>query len=125
MNRGYLDFKINSSIIRISESKKSVFIDISVTEGEKYYIGKSELSGKFENVPKHALQAQISTFKGQVFNRAEVTGTTARLNQMLGEYGYAFSNANAIPDINKEERTVNFNYFIDPGKKIYVRRISC
>ena len=124
MNRGYLDFKINSSIIRISESKKSVFIDISITEGEKYYIGGSELSGKFENIPELVLQAQITTFKGQVFNRAEVTGTTARLNQILGEYGYAFSNANAIPDVNKEERTVSFNYFIDPGKKIYVRRIN-
>jgi len=124
MNRGYLDFKINSSIIRISESKKSVFIDISITEGEKYYISDSKLSGKFDDVPELLLQAQVGTLKGQVFNRAEVTGTTARLNQILGDYGYAFSNANAIPEVDKENRTVSFNYFIDPGKKIYVRRIN-
>ena len=53
-----------------------------------------------------------------------MTATTARLNQILGDYGYAFSNANAIPDVDKKERTVAFNYFIDPGKKIYVRRIN-
>ncbi len=124
MNRGYLDFKINSSLIRISESKRNVYVDISITEGNKYFISESKLSGKFRNVPELLLQAQIGTTKGQVFNRAEVTATTARLNQILGDYGYAFSNANAIPDVDKEARSVSFNYFIDPGKKIYVRRIN-
>ena len=124
MDRGYLDFKINSSLIRISENKKNVYIDISITEGDKYFIGDAKLSGKYENVPEALLQAQIALRKGQVFNRAEVTATTSRLNQILGDYGYAFSNANAIPDVNKEERTVSFNFFVDPGKKIYVRRIN-
>lgn len=124
MDRGYLDFKINSSLIRISENKKNVYIDISITEGNKYFIGDAKLSGKYENVPEALLQAQIVLRKGQVFNRAEVTATTNRLNQILGDYGYAFSNANAIPDVNKEERTVSFNFFVDPGNKIYVRRIN-
>ncbi len=124
MDRGYLDFKINSSLIRISESKKNVYIDISITEGDKYFIADAKLSGKYENVPETLLKAQISLQKGQVFNRAEVTATTNRLNQILGDYGYAFSNANAIPDVDKEERTVSFNFFVDPGKKIYVRRIN-
>jgi len=124
MNRGYLDFKINSSIIRISESKKHVYIDISIDEGDKYTFAESKLSGKYENVPELLLQAQIGTVKGNIFSRSEVTATTARLNQILGDYGYAFSNANAIPDVDKKERTVAFNYFIDPGKKIYVRRIN-
>ncbi len=124
MDRGYLDFKINTSLIRISESKKNVYIDISITEGNKYLIADSQLSGNYENVPEALLQAQISTRAGQAFNRSEVTATTSRLNQILGDYGYAFSNANAIPDIDKEARTVSFNYFVDPGKKIYVRRIN-
>ena len=124
MDRGYLDFKINTSLIRISESKKNVYIDISITEGNKYLIADSQLSGNYENVPEVLLQAQIGTRAGQAFNRSEVTATTSRLNQILGDYGYAFSNANAIPDIDKEARTVSFNYFVDPGKKIYVRRIN-
>ena len=124
MDRGYLDFKINSSLIRISENKKQVYIDISITEGNKYFIGKTQLSGKYENIPEVLLESQIVIKEGQVFNRAEVTATTTRLNQILGDYGYAFSNANAIPDVDKEARTVSFNFFIDPGKKIYVRRIN-
>ena len=124
MDKGYLDFKVNSSIIRISESKKHVYIDISVAEGNKYTFAESKLSGKYENVPEPLLQAQIGTHQGNVFSRSEVTATTARLNQILGDYGYAFSNANAIPNVDKKERTVAFNYFIDPGKKIYVRRIN-
>ncbi len=124
MDNGYLDFKINSSLIRISENKKHVYIDISIDEGNKYTFAGSDLTGKFGNVPEKLLKAQIGTYFGKVFSRSEVTATTARLNQILGDYGYAFSNANAIPEVDKEERTVAFNYFIDPGKKIYVRRIN-
>ena len=125
MNRGYLDFKINSSLIRISENKKNVFVDISIQEGNKYFFGESKISGKLnEDVSKEELEVQIGTSKGKVFSRAEVTATTARMNQILGDYGYAFSNANAIPEVDKIERTVDFNFFIDPGKKIYVRRVN-
>jgi len=125
MNRGYLDFEINASIIRISENKKNVYVDISVKEGDKYFFGESKLSGVYEDrVSKEELEAQIGTKKGQVFSRSEVTSTTQRINQVLGNYGYAFSNANAIPEVDKEARTVSFNFFIDPGKKIYVRRVN-
>ena len=125
MDRGYLDFKINSSLIRISETKKNVYVDISINEGNKYFFGESVISGKTsKDIPKVALEAQIGTSKGNTFSRAEVTATTQRINQILGDYGYAFSNANAIPEVNKETRTVDFNYFIDPGKKIYVRRLN-
>ena len=125
MDRGYLDFKINASLIRISENKKNVYVDISVEEGNKYFFGESKLSGVYEdNVSKEELEIQIGTKKGQVFSRSEVTATTQRINQILGNYGYAFSNANAIPEVDKEARTVSFNFFIDPGKKIYVRRVN-
>ena len=125
MNRGYLDFKINSSLIRISETKKNVYVDISINEGNKYFFGESIISGKTnKDIPKESLEAQIGTAKGDIFSRAKVTATTARINQILGDFGYAFSNANAIPEVNKETRTVDFNYFIDPGKKIYVRRFN-
>jgi len=125
MNRGYLDFKINSSLIRISETKKHVYVDISINEGNKYFFGESKISGKItKDVAKNALEAQIGTVKGNTFSRSAVTATTQRINQILGDFGYAFSNANAIPEVNKETRIVDFNYFIDPGKKIYVRRVN-
>ena len=125
MDRGYLDFKINSSLIRISETKKNVYVDISINEGNKYFFGESKISGKItKEVPKNLLEAQIGTGKGNIFSRSAVTATTQRINQILGDYGYAFSNANAIPEVDKEERTVSFNFFIDPGKKIYVRRVN-
>jgi outer membrane protein insertion porin family len=125
MDRGYLDFKIKTSLIRISESKRKVFVDIAIEEGNKYFFAESKISGQTDEVvDKNILEAQIGTIKGQVFRRSAVTSTTDRINQILGDFGYAFSNANAIPEVNKEERTVAFNFFIDPGKKIYVRRIN-
>jgi outer membrane protein insertion porin family len=46
------------------------------------------------------------------------------MNSRLGNDGFAFSNVNAIPEINKEEHTAAFTFFVDPGRKVYVRRID-
>ena len=78
MDRGYLDFKINSSLIRISENKRHVYIDISVDEGNKYTFAESKLSGKYENVPELLLQAQIGTYEGNVFSRSQVTANDCK-----------------------------------------------
>ena len=69
-------------------------------------------------------QNDIKTIKGEVFSRKLLNQSTESINQELGNYGYAFSNVNPIPDVDKENLTVGFNYFIEPGKKVYVRRIS-
>ena len=125
MNRGYLDFDIKNTTVSISETKKNVYIAIIIDEGDKYTFGDIEISGKYYPLTEESIfQKDIKTIKGEVFSRKLLNESTESINQELGNYGYAFSNVNPIPDVDKENLIVGFNYFIEPGKKVYVRRIS-
>jgi outer membrane protein insertion porin family len=125
MDRGYLDFDIENTTVSISETKKNVYIAIIIDEGDKYNFGNIKISGKFYPLKEEEIfQNDIKTIKGEVFSRKLLNQSTESINQELGNYGYAFSNVNPIPDVDKNNLTVGFNYFIEPGKKVYVRRIS-
>ncbi len=53
-----------------------------------------------------------------------MTETTKAISDRLGNEGYAFANVNAAPELDKEKRQVAFTVFIDPGRRVYVRRIN-
>ncbi|MEA1888212.1 MAG: outer membrane protein assembly factor BamA [Pseudomonadota bacterium] len=122
-DRGYLDFKIESTQVSISENKKKIFITINISEGKVYTIKQVSLRGKFV-VPEEDLKAQVTIFNGDIFSRKEVEKTSKAISDRLAESGYTFANVNAIPDIDKENRTVAFVFAIDPSKRVYVRRIN-
>jgi len=125
MNKGFLDFKISSSIVSISQNKKNVYINIKIDEGKKYNFGKVTVSGIFpEGVSSSDLTNKVKIKSGNIFNRQLVNESVKDLSGYLGNYGYAFANVNAIPTIKIDDRLVDFNFNIDPGKKIYVRRIN-
>jgi len=122
-DRGYLDFRIQSTQVSISENKKKIFITINISEGEVYKINQVSLRGKFV-VPEEELKDKVTIFNGDIFSRKEVEKTSKAISDRLAESGYTFANVNAIPDIDKENRTVSFVFAIDPAKRVYVRRIN-
>ena len=125
MDRGYLDFKIISSIVSISKNKKNVYISIGIEEGKKYTIGKVLISGNFpEKISVNDIESKIQFKSGEVFNRKLVNQTSREITKLLGNYGYAFANINAIPNVDNENLIVDFNINVDQGKKIYVRRVN-
>jgi outer membrane protein insertion porin family len=123
MNQGYLEFAIDSTQVSISPDKQDIFITVNVTEGEKYTISDVKLAGELQ-VPEEELKSLIKIQKGDTFNRQLITETSKAIGDRLGNEGYAFSNVNAIPTINKEDHTAAFTFFVDPGKRVYVRRIN-
>ncbi|HSH86313.1 MAG: outer membrane protein assembly factor BamA [Methylophilus sp.] len=123
MNQGYLEFSIDSTQVSISPDKRDVYINVNITEGEKYNISKTKLAGEML-LPEEDLRKLINIQDGDVFNRQKVTDASKNINDKLGEEGYAFANVNAVPEINKLEHTVAFTFFVDPGRKVYVRRIN-
>jgi outer membrane protein insertion porin family len=123
MNQGYLEFSIDSTQVSISPDKQDIYITVNVTEGEKYTISDVKLAGELQ-VPEAELTPLIKIQKGDVFNRQLVTETSKAIGDRLGNEGYAFSNVNAIPEINKVDHTAAFTFFVDSGKRVYVRRIN-
>ena len=122
-DRGYLQFNIDSTQVAVSPDKASVFITANITEGEKFTVSSVDLSGDLV-VDKSLLMPFVLLQPDQTYNQAAVTATEEYLTQRLGNEGYNFAKVTGIPEINEEDNTVDMKFFIDPGKRTYVRRIT-
>ncbi len=123
LDRGYLHFSIDSTQVSITPDKRDVYISINVTEGEQYTVSEVTVSGDMV-VPEEELRQLLTVQAGDIFSRRAVAESGNQLSQRLGIDGYAFANVNSIPDINEKDRTIALNFFIDPGHRVYVRRIN-
>jgi len=123
LNRGYLEFNIESTQVSISPDKQDIYITINIAEGEKYTISSVKLAGQLL-LPEDELKPLVKVKPGEVFSRENMTETTKAISERLGNDGYAFANVNAAPELDKEKRQVAFTVFIDPGRRVYVRRIN-
>lgn len=123
LDRGYLLFNADSVQVAISPNRQSVYITVNVIEGDKYTVSNAELSGDLV-LPEDDLKRFVLVQKGQVFSQALVTSTEEFLTKRLGNEGYNFAKVRGIPERNEEDKTVDLKFFIDPGKRTYVRRID-
>jgi len=123
MNQGYLEFNVESTQVSISPDKQDVYITVNINEGERYQVSSVKLAGDFA-IPEDELKKLVLVNAGDVFSRERLNDTTKAIGDRLGKEGYAFANVNAAPEIDKEKRKVAFTIFVDPGKRVYVRRIN-
>lgn len=123
LNQGYLEFSVESTQVSISPDKQDVFITVNVTEGERYQVSSVKVAGDFA-IPEDELRKLVLVKPGDVFSRDKLNDSTKAISDRLGKEGYAFANVNAAPEIDKEQRRVAFTIFVDPGKRVYVRRLN-
>lgn len=123
LNQGYLEFNVEFTQVQISPDKRDIYITINVVEGEKYTISSVKLAGDLL-VPEEELRKLVRIKPGDVYSRERLTETTKAISDRLGNDGYAFANVNAAPEIDKEKRQAAFTVFVDPGRRVYVRRVN-
>ncbi|MFM9437634.1 outer membrane protein insertion porin family [Janthinobacterium sp. CG_23.3] len=123
LNRGYIEMQVDSTQVSITPDKKDIYITINVTEGEKYSIGDTKFEGEMFG-REEELKSLLLLKKGAVYSGELLTASNKRISDRLGTFGYAFANVNANPEINRDKREVSFTFFVDPGKRVYVRRMN-
>ena len=123
LNRGYLEFVIESTQVSITPDKKGIYLTISIREGKKFTVKDVRLAG--ELLGKEAELKQLIVLKpGDTFSSARLTESTKAIAEVLGSYGYAFATINPQPDIRRELSEVDLTLVIDPGRRIYVRKVE-
>ena len=123
LNRGYLDFNIESTQVSISADKREIHITINVVEGEKYTVSQVKVAGELLGLDDE-LQALVDVKPGDTYNAERVNAVSKRMTDRLSALGYAFATANAVPETNRDKREVAFTYLVDPGRRVYVRRVN-
>jgi outer membrane protein insertion porin family len=123
LDRGYLEFNIESTQVSISPDKKDMYLTVSLHEGEPYTITGISVSGDTLNKTAE-LQKLITLKVDDRFSAAKLTASTKAMVDRLGDYGYAFANVNAQPKIDQVHHTVDLNLQVAPGRRVYVRHIN-
>jgi outer membrane protein insertion porin family len=123
MNQGYLEFNVESTQVSITPNKQDIYITLNIAEGAKYTVSDIRLGGEML-VPEEELRKLVKIKPGDVFSREKLTESTKAIGSRLGNDGYAFANVNAVPELDKEKQQASFTFFVDPGRRVYVRRIN-
>ncbi len=123
MDSGYPEFAINSTQVSITPDKKDIYITININEGAKYTVSSVAVSGN-TIVAKPEVEQLVQIKPDETFSRKALSETSKLIGERLAAEGYAFANVNAIPDLNKETHQVGFNFVVDPGQRVYIRRID-
>ncbi len=123
LDQGFVNFNIDSTQVSISPDKTDVYITINITEGGRYLVRDVYLQGALI-VPEEDLFDLVTVVQDGVFSRKDVTETARRIGDRLGDEGYSFANVNAVPEIDDAENRVDLTFFVDPGDRVYVRRIN-
>ena len=123
LDNGYINFNIDSTQVSITPDKKDVYVTINITEGNQFRVSDIRMTGEIL-VPEEELFGLVAINHGDIFSRQKITETSTNIRDWLGNEGYAFANINAVPEIDDEKKEVALTFFLDPGKRVYVRRIN-
>ena len=122
-DRGFIRFEVDSTQVSISPDKRDIFIVINSREGEQYTVREIQLDGEVD-IDREELLSRITVSEGDTFARKDIVSSSNAISDRLGEEGYAFADVDVIPDIDDENRDVGLRFAVNPGKRVYVRRIT-
>lgn len=123
MDRGYADFRVDSTQVAISPNKKDMFVTIGVHEGDLYKISEVKLVGDMV-IPESLLKAMVLAQPGSIFNQALLTQSVELMKFRLGEQGYANAEIEPVPELDYETKEAAITFYVDPKSRVYVRRIN-
>ena len=123
LNRGYVDFSLDSTQVAISPDKKDMYLTAGINEGEVYTVSSATVSGDTV-LPKEEIEQIVAFIRpGSTFSRGLLELATNAITARLANIGYAFAQVNPIPSIDRDKRTVGINFQVQPGPRVNVRRI--
>ncbi|GAA3535186.1 outer membrane protein assembly factor BamA [Zobellella aerophila] len=122
-DRGYLKFEVTSTQVSMSPDREGVYITLNVEEGEQYRVSSVSLRGDLID-RREQLEALVPIREGDLYSAADVAHTEEVLSKFLGRFGYAYPKVGTFPQVDEATKKVALVVNIEPGKRVYVRRIN-
>jgi outer membrane protein insertion porin family len=123
LQRGYLEFRIDSTQVAISPDKQDVSITLNITEGARFVVSNVKLEGNFIG-KEEQFKSLVSIKVGEAYNADAVAETTKAFTDYFGTFGFAFAKVEAVPDVDRVNNRVAFVLQAEPSRRAYVRRIN-
>ncbi len=123
LNRGYLEFTIESAQVAISPDKESIDIAIKVREGQLYTVTAVKLDGDYLG-KEDDFKSLVTIKPGEPYRDEAVASTVRLFTDRFGTFGYAFAKVEPSTDIDRANGRVAVTLSAQPQRRVYVRRIN-
>jgi outer membrane protein insertion porin family len=123
LNRGYLEFNVESTQVTISPDKQEITITITVSEGQPYTVTAVRLQGDYLGKDEE-FRELVRIKPGEPYRALDATETTKAFTERFGIYGYAFARVETTPEIDRANGQVAITLRAEPQRRVYVRRVD-
>ncbi len=123
LDRGYLEYSAEAPQVTISPDRRDIFITLTIHEGKPYKLRSVKLAGDLLGL-NDKIQKLVTVKDGETFSAAKTNATAKAITDYLGSLGYAFANVNPNPVLDREKHEADLTFYVDPGRRVYVRRIQ-
>ncbi|MSP50163.1 MAG: outer membrane protein assembly factor BamA [Alphaproteobacteria bacterium] len=124
LNNGYADFRVVSAVAELVPERTGFYITFTIEEGERYKFGKVDIKAELKNLDPGLLRTDVQFAEGDWYSSDKIDDAIQRMTIRLGNLGYAFVDIQPQVDRKREERTVNLNFEVREGPKVFVERID-
>lgn len=123
LDRGYLEYSSEPPQVSISPDRNDIFVTLTIHEGEPYTVRSVKLAGDLLGLDDQ-IQEFIKIKEGETFSAEKTNQTVKEITEYLGDLGYAFANVNPNPVLDRDAHETDLTFYVDPGRRVYVRRIQ-
>jgi outer membrane protein insertion porin family len=124
LSEGYADFRVLSAVAELAPDRDGFYVTFTISEGDRYKFGKVDVSTRFEGLDIDAVKALVTTREGDWYNADQVERTITAISDAVGTLGYAFVDVRPNIKRNKDTQTIDVDYDIQEGPRVYVERIN-
>jgi outer membrane protein insertion porin family len=124
LSKGYADFSVVATNAELTRDGESFFVSFVIEEGQKYSFGEARISTSLDTLDIVELEEQITHQAGEQYDQRALDKTVDALTKLVGESGFAFANIRPRPRNNREAATIDIEYVINEGPRVYVERVN-
>lgn len=123
-NQGFADFRVVSAVAELTPDQEDFYITFTLDEGDIYTFGDITVTTELPDISTDFLQSALPAQSGNLYQGELIEDSVETLTFATGAAGYAFVNIRPRITRNRDDRTVDVEFVIDEGPRVYIERID-
>ena len=124
LQKGYADFEVRDARGELSPDRTSFFVTYTISEGERYKIGKVALNSTLRNLSGEDVRSVLPMATGDWYDGDAVGKTADALEAAIHERGYRFVEVKPRVSRNAQTHVIDLAFDIAEGPRIFIERID-
>lgn len=120
---GFLDIEVKPPLLRVDFNSYDAQLSYEINEGIQYKVDKVSFSGNGDIASDAVIEKLIHMKEGKIFDINVARKDMDRIKLQITSKGYAFAKVNPNLPRDKKNETVDVDYLIIPGEKVYIRDV--